>query len=161
MIDINGDGVLEAFALAGNHYEVETPTEKNESMLKIFYYTDKLQTEEMENVAEAVFYIPSRKQLIIPFESGGRDWSEILELNRDQRAQLIEDSAIDTFKWSELENKNPEALSEGERKQLQEYRRRDQQYYRVPRHNLNTVEINPENLDRYLQGNGKETGYFD
>ena len=161
VIDINGDGVLEAFALAGNHYEVETPTEKNESMLKIFYYTDKLQTEEMENVAEAVFYIPSRKQLIIPFESGGRDWSEILELNRDQRAQLIEDSAIDTFKWSELENKNPEALSEGERKQLQEYRRRDQQYYRVPRHNLNTVEINPENLDRYLQGNGKETGYFD
>ena len=161
VIDINGDGVLEAFALAGNHYEVETPTEKNESMLKIFYYTDKLQAEEMENVAEAVFYIPSRKQLMIPFESGGRDWSEILELNRDQRAQLIEDSYIDNGKWSELESKDPGALSEGERKQLQEYRRRDQQYYRVPRHNLNTVEINPENLDRYLQGNGKETGYFD
>ena len=161
VIDINGDGVLEAFALAGNHYEMETPTEKDESTLKIFYYTDKLQAEEMENVAEAVFYIPSRKQLMIPFESGERDWSEILELNRDQRAQLIEDSYIDNGKLSELEGKNPDTLSEGERKQLQEYRRRDQQYYRVPHHSLNAVEINPENLDRYLQGNGKETGYFD
>ena len=161
VIDINGDGVLEAFALAGNHYEMETPTEKNESTLKIFYYTDKLQAEEMENVAEAVFYIPSRKQLMIPFESGGRDWSEVFELNGNQQGHLIEDSYIDNGKLRELEGKNPDTLSEGERKQLQEYRRRDQQYYRVPRHNLNTVEINPENLDRYLQGNGKETGYFD
>ena len=161
VIDINGDGVLEAFALAGNHYEMQTPTEKNENTLKIFYYTDKLQVEEMENVAEGLFYIPSRKQLIIPFDSDEISGSEIFEFNGNQRGHLIEDSAIDTFKWSELENKNPEALSEGERKQLQEYRRRDQQYYRVPHHSLNAVEINPENLDRYLQGNGKETGYFD
>ena len=161
VIDINGDGVLEAFAMTANHYEMETPTEKNESILKIFYYTDKLQVEEMENVAEALYYIPSRKQLIVPFDSDELSGSKIFEFNGNQRGHLIEDSYIDDRKWSELESKNPAALSEGERKQLQEYRRRDQQYYRVPRHNLNTVEINPENLDRYLQGNGKETGYFD
>ena len=161
VIDINGDGVLEAFALAGNHYEMQTPNEKNESILKIFYYTDKLQVEEMENVAEGILYIPSRKQLIIPFDSDELSGSQIFEFNGNQPGHLIEDSSIDTLKWSELENKNPEALSEGERKQLQEYRRRDQQYYRVPYHRLNAEEINPENLDRYLQGNGKETGYFD